>query len=97
MFQLLAVSVLYVYVTIKINEQVLFSAEKFEAALHVVYTAKEIEAMERTILECLAWKVSTPTALEVGYTVLKLMTPQVQDVCDVNNELKGSSMENLGF
>jgi hypothetical protein len=23
--------------------------------------------------------------------------PQVQDVCDVNNELKGSSMENLGF
>jgi hypothetical protein len=82
MFQLLAVSALYV--TIKINKQVLFSAEKFEAAFHGVYTAKEIEAMERTILECLAWKVSTPTALEVGYTVLKLMTPQACPKCKMS-------------
>jgi hypothetical protein len=95
MFQLLAVSALYI--TIKINEQVPFSAEKFEAATRGVYTAEEIEAMERTILECLAWKVSAPTALEVGYTVLELMTPQVQDICDMNNELIGSIMEGLAF
>jgi hypothetical protein len=95
MFQLLAVSVLYI--TIKINEQVLFSAEKFEAATRGVYTAEEIEAMERTILECLAWRVSASTALEVGYTVLELMTPQVQDVYDVNYELIGSIMEDLAF
>ena len=95
MFQLLAVTVLYI--TIKINEQVPFSAEKFEAATRGVYTAKEIEAMEHTILECLAWKVSAPTALEVGYTVLELMTPQVQDICDMNNELIGSIMEGLAF
>jgi hypothetical protein len=95
MFQLLAVSALYI--TIKINEQVLFSAEKFEAATRGVYTAEEIEAMERTILECLEWRVSAPTALEVGYTVLELMTPQVQDVYDENNELIGSIMEGLTF
>jgi hypothetical protein len=95
MFQLLAVTALYI--TIKINEQVPFSAEMFEAATRGVYTAKEIEAMERTILECLAWKVSAPTALEVGYTVLDLMTPQVQDICDMNNELIGSIMEGLAF
>ena len=81
MFQLLAVSALYT--TIKINEQVIFSAENFAAATQGMYTVEEIEAMERTILECLAWKVSAPTALEVGCTMLELMTPQVQDVIDL--------------
>jgi hypothetical protein len=94
MFQLLAVSALYT--TIKINEQVIFSAENFAAATQGMYTVEEIEAMERTILECLAWKVSAPTALEVGCTVLELMTPQVQDVIDVNNELMGI-IEDLAF
>ena len=68
MFQLLAVSALYI--AIKINEQVIFSAEKFAEATHGMYTVEEIEAMERAILDCLAWKVSAPTALEVGYIVL---------------------------
>ena len=95
MFQLLAVSALYT--TIKINEQVIFSAENFADATQGVYTAEEIEAMERTILECLAWKVSAPTALEVGYIVLELMTPQVQDVSELNNELMGSIVDDLAF
>ena len=95
MFQLLAVSALYT--TIKINEQVIFSAENFADATQGVYTAEEIEAMERTILECLAWKVSAPTALEVGCTVLELMTPQVQDVIDVNNDLMGSIIDDFAF
>ena len=94
MFQLLAVFALYT--TIEINEQVIFSAENFAAATKGVYTAEEIEAMERTMLECLAWKVSAPTALEVGCTMLELMTPQVQDVIDVNNELMGI-IEDLAF
>ena len=62
-----------------------------------MYTVEDIEAMERAILECLAWKVSAPSALEVGYIVLELMTPQVQDVSDVNNKLIGSIVEDLAF
>ena len=88
MFQLLAVSALYI--AIKINEQVIFSVEQCAKATHGMYTVKDIEAMEGAILECLSWKVSTPTALEVGYIVLELVTPQVQDVSELNNELMGS-------
>ena len=95
MFQLLAVSALYI--AIKINEQVIFSAEKFAEVTHGMYTVEEIEAMERAILECLAWKVSAPTALEVGYIVLELMIPQVQVVSELNNELMGSIVEDLAF
>jgi hypothetical protein len=95
MFQLLAVSALYI--AIKINEQVIFSVEQCAEATHGVYTVEDIEAMERAILECLAWKVSAPSALEVGYIVLELMTPQVQDVSDVNNKLIGSIVEDLAF
>ena len=58
MFQLLAVSALYI--AIKINEQVIFSVEQCAEATHGMYTAEVIEAMERAILECLSWKVSGP-------------------------------------
>jgi hypothetical protein len=95
MFQLLAVSALYI--AIKINEQVIFSAEQCAEATHGMYTAKDIEAMERAILECLSWKVSTPTALEVGYIVLELVTPQVKEVSELTNELMGSIVEDLAF
>jgi len=95
MFQLLAVSALYI--AIKINEQIIFSVEQCAEATHGMYTVEEIEAMERSILECLEWKVSAPTALEVGYTVLELMTPQVQDVCAMNNELMGSIIDDFAF
>ena len=95
MFQLLAVSALYI--AIKINVQVIFSVEQCAATTHGMYTVEEIEAMERAILDCLAWKVSAPTALEVGYIVLELMTPQVQDVSELNNELMGSIVEDLAF
>jgi hypothetical protein len=95
MFQLLAVSALYI--AIKINEQVIFSSKQCAEATHGVYTVEDIEGMERTILECLAWKVSAPTALEVGYVVLELVTPQVQDVSDLSIELMGSIVEDLAF
>ena len=94
MFQLLAVTALYI--AIKINEQVIFSVEHAEAT-HGVYTIEDIEAMERAILECLSWKVSGPTALEMGYIVLELATPQVQDVSELSNELMGSIVEDLAF
>jgi hypothetical protein len=84
MFQLLVVSALYI--AIKINEQVIFSVEQCAEATHGKYTVEDIEGMECAILECLAWKVSAPTALEVGYVVLELVTPQVQDVSDLSVE-----------
>ena len=95
MFQLLAVSALYI--TIKITEQIIFSVEMLVAMTRGMYTVKEIETMERTILECLEWKVSTPTALEVGYTVLTLMTHQLQDVIGVNIEWIESIVEDVVF
>ena len=73
MFQLLAVSALYI--AIKINKQVIFSVEQCAEATHGMYTVEDIEAMERAILKCLAWKVSAPTAFEVGNIVRELMTP----------------------
>ena len=95
MFQLLAVSALYI--AIKINEQVIFSVEQCAKATHGMYTVEDIEAMERAILDCLSWKVSVPTALEVGYTMLELATPQVQDVSELNNELMGSIVDDFAF
>jgi hypothetical protein len=95
MFQLLVVSVLYI--AIKINEQVIFSIDNIAEVTRDIYTIEDIEAMERAILECLTWKVSAPTALEVGCTMLELMTPQMQDIIDVNNELMGSIIKDLAF
>jgi hypothetical protein len=92
MFQLLAVSALYI--AIKINEQVIFSVEQCAEASRGMYTVEDIKAMERAILECLSWKVSAPTALEVGYTMLELI---VQDVSELNNELMGSIVDDFAF
>ena len=83
MFQLLAVSALYI--AIKINKKAINSSEMFAEATHGMYTCEEIEAMERAILECLSWRITTPTALEIGYTILELITHQVGVVSGVNN------------
>ena len=83
MFQLLAVSALYI--AIKINKKAIYSSEMFAEATHGMYTREEIEAMERAILECLSWRITTPTALEIGYTILELITHQVGVVSGVNN------------
>jgi hypothetical protein len=83
MFQLLAVSALYI--AIKINKKAIYSSEMFAEATHGMYTREEIEAMERAILECLSWRITAPTALEIGYTILELITHQVRVVSGVNN------------
>ena len=36
-----------------------------------------IEAMERTILHCLSWRVCASTVIQVGHAILKLMMYQV--------------------
>ena len=78
MYQLLAVSALYI--TIKINEQVIFSAENIAALSQGIYSVENIEAMERTILYCLSWRVCAPTAFQVGCVILELMISQEQDI-----------------
>ena len=77
MYQLLAVSALYI--TIKIDGQVIFSSRTLAALSQGTYSVENIEAMERTILYCLSWRVCAPIAFQVGYAILELMMSQVQD------------------
>ena len=76
-YQLLVVSALYI--AIKVNERVIFSSEKLAAASRWLYSKESIEAMERTILACLHWKVSVPTAFQVGYVTFELMKAKAQE------------------
>ena len=77
MYQLLAVSALYI--AIKINGEVILSAGKLAAISRGTYSVENIEAMERTILYCLSWRVCAPTAIQVGYAILELMMYQVRE------------------
>ena len=74
--QLLAVTALYV--SIKLNQKTVISSEQFssEVCRHV-YSAKEIEDMERILLSGLSWRCHAPTAHEVGLSVLSLLLPYV--------------------
>ena len=76
-YQLVAVSALYI--AIKINERVIFSSDELSAVCRGMYTRESIEAMERTILHCLSWRVSAPTPLQVGSVVFELMIAEVQE------------------
>jgi hypothetical protein len=77
MYQLLAVSALYI--AIKIDGQVIFSSRTLAALSQGTYSVENIEAMERTILYCLSWRVCAPTAIQVGYAILELMMYQVRE------------------
>ena len=70
-YQLLAVSALYI--SVKVNEQVTLSSGKLAAMSRGVYSKENIETMERTILECLSWRVCAPTASQAGSVILELM------------------------
>jgi hypothetical protein len=79
MYQLLAVSALYIAIKINGHGQVILSAEKLAAISQGTYSVENIEAMERTILSCLSWRVCAPTAFQVGCTILELIISQVQE------------------
>ena len=58
-FQLLAVTALYV--SIKLNEKVAIPSDQFSAEVcRNVYSTKEIEDMERTLLSGLSWRCHQP-------------------------------------
>ncbi len=79
-FQLLTVAALYT--SIKINEKVAISSDLFSEMCLRVYSAKEIEDTERTLLCGLSWRCHAPTAQQVGMSVLSLLLPYV-DIPDV--------------
>eukprot|EP00985_Skeletonema_marinoi_P006582 scaffold2845_cov147-Skeletonema_marinoi.AAC.5 len=70
-FQLLTVAALYT--SIKINEKVAISSDQFAEMCRHVYTAEEIEDMERTMLRGLSWRCHAPTAHQVGLSILSLL------------------------
>ena len=75
-FQLLTVTALYV--SIKLTEKVVISIDQFSAEVcRNVYSTKEIEDMERTLLSGLSWRCHTPTAHQVGLSILSLLLPYV--------------------
>ena len=75
-FQLLTATALYI--SIKLNEKVVIPSDLFSSEVcHHVYSAKEIKDMERTLLSGLSWRCHTPTAHQVGLSILSLLLPYV--------------------
>lgn len=60
-FQLLVVTSLYV--AIKVHETVAISTSQFEKISRNTFTAKDVESMERILLEGLNWHLHPPTSL----------------------------------
>ncbi len=74
-FQLLIVTALYT--SIKLNEKTVISSDLFSEMCRRIYSAAEIEEMERTLLCGLSWRCRAPTAHQVGMSVLSLLLPYV--------------------
>ncbi len=70
-FQLLTVTALYI--SIKLNEKVAISSDMFSELCRHIYSAEEIENMERTLLCGLSWRCHAPTAHQIGMSVLSLL------------------------
>ena len=74
-FQLLIIAA--VYSSIKINEHVAMSSVFLSDICSCTYTAMEIEDMEHKLLCGLSWRCYSPTAQQVGYSILSLILPHV--------------------
>ena len=74
-YQLVAIASLYI--CIKTNERVALSSSDFAKMSRGAYFSEEIEAMERCILQGLAWRIHTPTSIYVAHLILSLALPRV--------------------
>lgn len=72
-FQLAAMTSLYT--AVKIHEPEIMGVDLVSKLSRGQYTADEIEAMEYTMLQGLAWRVNTPTALSFVRSFLELLPP----------------------
>ena len=75
-YQLLTIAALYI--AIKVNEQVEFGSDSFAAVSCGIYTAKDIETMELTILQGLEWRIYGPTSSQMAYHILSLILSHVK-------------------
>ncbi len=80
-FQLLAVTALYT--SIKVNEEESISSDLFSKMCCNIYTAEEIEDMERMLLSGLSWRCQATTAHQVGLYILSLLLPHVSEIPEV--------------
>lgn len=76
-YQLLVVTSLYV--AIKVTETVAISATQFEKISRNTFTAKDVESMERRLLEGLQWHMHPPTSLAFVRHYLDLIPDATMD------------------
>jgi hypothetical protein len=74
-FQLLTIAALYS--SIKIHERVALSSDLFAEICSRAYTSEEIEDMERILLSGMSWRCHSPTAHQIGLSILSLILPYV--------------------
>lgn len=75
-YQLLIITALYV--SIKINESVTFPSSEFANVTHGMYSMKELEAMERRLLQGLNWRLCIPTPQKIGSQILELLQLELE-------------------
>ncbi|KAL7539383.1 hypothetical protein ACHAXR_009248 [Thalassiosira sp. AJA248-18] len=74
-FQLLSIAALYI--SIKINESVALGSDEVARATLGGHSAKDIEAMELTILQVLDWQIWAPTSIQMAHHILSFLLPHV--------------------
>ncbi|KAL7446471.1 LOW QUALITY PROTEIN: hypothetical protein ACHAXM_010487 [Skeletonema potamos] len=74
-FQLLTIAALYS--SIKVHERVALSSDLFAEICSRAYTSEEIEDMERILLSGMSWRCHSPTAHQIGLSILSLILPYV--------------------
>jgi hypothetical protein len=78
-YQLLAVTALYV--AVKTTGVTVLGIDFFCCISNDLYSMKEIEAMERTLLHGLSWCISAPTCVQMAHHILTLISADIQ--CEV--------------
>jgi len=76
-FQLAAMTALYT--AIKVHEPEAMDPHLVTTLSRGAYTIEEVEAMERTLLEAIGWRVNTPTSLAFVRFFLELLPTHVLD------------------
>ena len=90
-FQLLTIAALYS--SIKVHERVALSSDLFAEICSRAYTAEEIEDMERILLSGLSWRCHSPTARQIGLSILSLILPYV----DIPEETWGFLLDEMTY
>ena len=78
-YQLLTVTALYI--AVKTSGETVLGIDFFCCISNDLYSVKEIEAMERTLLHGLSWCISAPTCVQMAHHILTLISADIQ--CEV--------------